>query len=401
VTSEGNGGAAKGAPRVLHVSPFFVPAWCYGGVVESAYQSSRHLARAGASVRVLTTDANGPAKSLDAESASHYSHAERFEVTYCARVAGQSVSPAMLAALAEQVRWADIVHLHAAYSFPTIPTLLAARMLNRPVVWSPHGALQRWDRSRRTTLKSFWEKVCRVAAPQRLILHVTSEQEAAETGARFSSSNIALITNGVEIPATLNRPPRGLRLRLGFLGRLDPKKGVENLLVACRILKDRRAPEFSLEIAGAGTREYEEKLRKEIVRLELNAEVTMLGDIRGADKLRMLERTEVVVVPSFTENFANVVAEALAHGAPVIASTGTPWSELERNGCGLWVGNEPASLAHAIESISLKPLEEMGERGRRWMSECFSWERCAAELLAVYNSALTQRGGAVLAAAHQ
>jgi glycosyltransferase involved in cell wall biosynthesis len=274
-------------------------------------------------------------------------------------------------------------------------------MLNRPLVWSPHGAFQRWDRSRRTTLKSFWEKVCRVAAPRQLILHVTSEQEAAETRARFPGANIALITNGVEIPATLNRPPRGLRLRLGFLGRLDPKKGVENLLAACRILKDRRAPEFSLEIAGGGTREYEDKLRREIVRLELDAEVTMLGDIRGADKLRMLERTEVVVVPSFTENFANVVAEALAHGAPVIASTGTPWSELERNGCGLWVSNDPASLAHAIVSISLKPLEEMGERGRRWMAERFSWERCAAELLAVYNSALTQRGGAVLAAAHQ
>ncbi|HYL57289.1 MAG TPA: glycosyltransferase [Candidatus Acidoferrales bacterium] len=386
----------RGAPRVLHVSPFFVPAWCYGGMVESAYQASRHLARSGAAVRVLTTDANGPGKALDAESMSRYAHGERFEVTYCPRVARQSVSPAMLVALTEHVRWADIVHLHAAYSFPTIPTLLAARMLKRPVVWSPHGALQRWDRSRRTTLKSLWDKLCRLVAPERLTMQVTSEQEAVETRARFAGATIALVTNGVEVPATVNRPPRGPRLRLGFLGRLDPKKGVENLLAACRIVKDKRVPAFSLEIAGAGTREYEERLRGEIARRELESEVTMLGDIRGTEKQRMLERTDVLVVPSYTENFGNVIAEALAHGAGVIASTGTPWSELERRGCGLWVSNEPASLALAIEAMSLKPLEEVSERARRWMAEEFSWERRAVELLAIYNAALVQQSGPIL-----
>ena len=365
-------------------------------MVESAYQASVHLARAGAAVRVLTTDANGLTEALDAESMSQYAHGERFEVTYCRRVAGQSVSPTMLAALAEHVRWADIIHLHAAYSFPTIPTLAAARMLDRPVVWSPHGALQRWDRSRRTKLKSLWDKACRLVAPRRLTMQVTSEQEGVETRARFAGAKIALVTNGVEVPASLNRSPRGSHLRLGFLGRLDPKKGVENLIAACRIVKDKRAPAFSLEIAGAGTREYEEELRRQIAQLGLESEVTLLGNIRGADKLRMLERTDVLVVPSHTENFANVVAEALAHGVAVIASTGTPWSELERRGCGLWVSNEPASLALAIEAMALKPLEEVSERARRWMAEEFSWDRRAAELLAIYSAALEQPSGPIL-----
>ncbi len=85
-----------------------------------------------------------------------------------------------------------------------------------------------------------------------------------------------------------------------------------------------------MQIAGSGSSEYEAKLRGEIDRLELGNEVAMLGDIRGEKKQRMFERTDVVVVPSFTENFAIVVAEALAHGAAVIASTGTPWKEVER-----------------------------------------------------------------------
>jgi glycosyltransferase involved in cell wall biosynthesis len=389
-----------GAIRVLHVTPFFAPAWVYGGLPEAAYQFARHLAGAGAMVRVLTTDANG-ANRLDAATMAPYAHGRGFAVRYCVRVARQSVSLELVGALAEQVRWADVVHLHAAYSFPTIPTLLAARMLKRPVVWTPHGAFQRWSGSRRRGLKSLWEKVCMAVGADALTLHLTSAGEVEETRPRFPRAAIELIANGVEIPDTLQREPRGVRLRLGFVGRLDPKKGIENLLAASRILKERGGPDFSLTIAGFGAADYEAKLRREIDRLELTDKVTMLGDVRGEEKQRMYERTDVVITPSFTENFALVVAEALAHGAAVIASTGTPWQDVERKGCGLWVANDPASLADAISKISSMPTAEMGERGRRWMAADFSWEKCASELMSLYKSLLAQQTDRRLAAAHQ
>jgi glycosyltransferase involved in cell wall biosynthesis len=394
-------GAGDAAVRVLHVTPFFAPAWVYGGLPESAYQFARYLAHAGATVRVLTTDANGFGKRLDAASMAAYAHRDGVEVRYCARVARQSASLELLGAIAEQVRWADVVHLHAAYSFPTIPTLLAARLLKRPVIWTPHGALQRWSGSRRVGFKSLWEKVCIAIASRELVLHLTSEAEVAETRARFPRATIRLIPNGVEIPQTLHREPRGARLRLGFVGRLDPKKGIENLLAACRIVKERNGPDFSLAIAGSGSSEYEAQLHREIDRLQLANEVAMLGDIRGEEKQRTFERTDVVVVPSFTENFAIVVAEALAHGAAVVASTGTPWKEVERVGCGLWVANDRASLANAIIKMDSMPIAEMGERGRRWMAADFSWEKCASEMIALYRSILTQSSDRHLATAHQ
>jgi glycosyltransferase involved in cell wall biosynthesis len=394
-------GGDAAALRVLHVTPFFAPAFVYGGLPESAYQFARHLARAGATVRVLTTDANGWGTRLDAAAMRSYAHRDNIEVRYCARVARQSMSLELLGALAESMRWADVVHLHAAYSFPTIPTLLAARLLERPVVWTPHGALQRWSGSRRVGLKSLWEKVCIAVASRELVIHLTSADEVAETRARLPRARIGLILNGVEIPPSLHREPRGERLRLGFVGRLDPKKGIENLLAAGRILKERGGPAFSLAIAGSGSNEYEAQIRREIDRLALGNEVAMLGDIRGEQKQRMFEQTDVVVVPSFTENFAIVVAEALAHGAAVIASTGTPWKEVGRKGCGLWVANYPASIADAIAKIDSMPVAEMGERGRRWMATDFSWEKCASEMLALYKSMLTRHGGQRLAAAHQ
>ena len=90
-------------------------------------------------------------------------------------------------------------------------------------------------------------------------------------------------------------------------------------------------------------------------------------------------------MPSYTENFAIVVAEALAHGVPVIASTGTPWSRLGQMKCGLWVDNDPETLADAIRSISTMPLRDMGLIGREWMQSEFSWRSVAEQTLDLYH----------------
>src|SRR5947209_8100966 len=85
-------------------------------------------------------------------------------------------------------------------------------------------------------VKALWEMVCRSAAPQTFILHVTSVEEAKQSAARMPGLEMAVIANGVEIPesATHNTGHHGLRVV--YLGRLDPIKGIENLLQARSIL---------------------------------------------------------------------------------------------------------------------------------------------------------------------
>jgi len=83
-----------------------------------------------------------------------------------------------------------------------------------------------------------------------------------------------------------------------------------------------------------------------------------------------------------------VVAEALAYGVPVIVSKGTPWKRLEEIGCGLWVDNDPESLAKSIEQMSRMPLREMGQRGREWMAKEFSWPLIAEKMTDLYKSLL-------------
>jgi glycosyltransferase involved in cell wall biosynthesis len=377
-----------GALRVLHVTPSYAPAWSYGGPTEAVYQLTRHVALAGADVRVLTTDADSRERRLGAVARRDFQRRMPFEVRYCTRISGNSVSAELLANLRPMIAWADVVHLHATFSFPTIPTLLAARVLERPVVWTLHGALLPWKHRRRQAAKRAWVGICRAAAPTKLVLHTTSDDEAVATLERFGRATAVVIPNGVETPARVESIPRDGNLRLGLLGRLDPIKGIENLLEACSRLAERRRIAFTLTVAGSGEPRYVQLLQERTRTLHLDGRVQFLGDVRGNRKLTFFQSIDVAVVPSFTENFGLVVTEALAHRVPVIAATGTPWAGVQERGCGLWVANDPDSLADAIEKISCMPLTEMGERGRRWMAEDFAWPQCARKLIACYRALL-------------
>jgi len=180
-------------------------------------------------------------------------------------------------------------------------------------------------------------------------------------------------------------------LRLLYLGRLDAKKGIENLIDACKLLATHDGPEWSLTIAGAGDPQYTSTLVQRIHEAGLapdeNAsvrKVRMVGEVIGAAKDIHFENADVLILPSYTENFSVVVAEALAREVPVIASTGTPWNRLEQQGCGLSVKNDPQSLATAITRISHLPLCDMGQRGRRWMKQEFSGADTAQRMVGCY-----------------
>ena len=110
----------------------------------------------------------------------------------------------------------------------------------------------------------------------------------------------------------------------------------------------------------------------------------LTGEVLADAKERVFQNADLCVVPSFTENFAIVVAEALARAVPVIASHGTPWQAVEPHGCGVWIDNSPESLAAAIARLRSGPLREMGARGREWMQRDFSWDTIGARMMAVY-----------------
>lgn len=378
---------------MLHVTPAFTPAHAYGGAVAVIHDLCVGLEQAGCSVKVLTTNGNGDNQVLAVETDREVKAADCLAVRYCRRIWRQAVAPSLLRHITDYVRWADLVHLHAVYSFPTVPTLVACRLFRKPIVWTPHGVLQRWEGSRRTILKAGWEAVCRILAPPRMILHVTSEQEGEASRKRFPATEVVMVPFGHHVPEGISHDDNTQMLRLLFLGRLHPKKGIENLLEACALLKRQDERPWSLTIAGGGDPSYESSLRARIELLGLDQHVFMVGEVIGGRKDELFRHADVLVVPSYTENFAVVVAEALAHAIPVIASTGTPWEQVEEVGCGLWVNNDSASLLSAIQKIRTSPLREMGLRGREWLKRDFRWDVAARAFVQAYKRAIGIRVG--------
>jgi glycosyltransferase involved in cell wall biosynthesis len=368
--------------KVAHITPSFWPAEAYGGATESTYQLCRHLSQRGCRVRVLTTNADGRNSTIDVATESEID-ADAFRIRYCARRIGESVSPQYLRQLPGLIQWCDVVHLTGVYSFPTLPTLLFCRLFHKPIMWSPRGALQRWDGSTSPAAKAVWEGLCRTLLSDRAALHVTSPQEEEASRRRLPGHRVCMVPNGVVVPTRIEHAADGAALRLLYLGRLDPKKGIENLFAACSLLRE-RGPSWVLTVAGKGEKQYTLSLQNLVADLHLGDVVRLVGHVSGVAKERVFAEADVVVVPSHTENFGMVVAEALARGVPVIASTGTPWARLSEMKCGLWVDNKPASLASAIMTMGCMSRVEMGLRGREWMSNEFAWSDRASQMIRGY-----------------
>lgn len=361
--------------HILHVSPSFWPAVAYGGPIFSTKAITDGVAaKPDFTIEVLTTD------TADPNSAARLDLSENplilpagYKVRYCRKLAGSSISVEMLWRLGDAVRRADVVHLTGPYNFPVIPTLIACRLTGTPLVWSPRGGFQataQWAGAPKRRVKDFFEKFCAVLAPSRMVLHTTAPMETETSSRNFPAADCALIPNAIDIPETLPSRTwrRGGHLRLAFLSRVHPKKGLDILLPALAALPGH----VTLDIYGDGEPAYLVELKSQIERLGLEGRVHFRGPVSGPAKTAAFTECDLFVLPTHSENFGIVVAESLAHGTPVVTTMNAPWERVETEGCGCWTEASPEALTEAICYLDGADLAAMGARGRDWMKRDFS-----------------------------
>src|SRR5262249_12057320 len=154
-------------------------------------------------------------------------------------------------------------------------------------------------------------------------IHCTSEEEASESAMIFPLVRTVVIPNGVDLPDRVEHHEAPGQFRALYLGRFDPKKGLENLLTAwARLVATASDVRWMLTLAGTGERTYVASIREQVRNLRLESSVSLVGEVLGEEKERLFWNSDILVMPSYTENFAVVVAEALAHAVPVISSRG-------------------------------------------------------------------------------
>ena len=294
------------------------------------------------------------------------------------------------------LRWpaleGDILHDNGIWSPANIAAGAAARRLGLPMVISPHGMLDPWAMAHNAARKKLaWRLYQRRLLTEARGLLATAERELAPIRALLPGKPVALIPNGVACPPVM--PDRSSRDRATartvlFMSRLHPKKNLPGLIDAWAPLAAQ--PEFAdwtLVIAGPDEGDHGAALVARVAALGLQRRVLIEGPVPDAAKDAAFATADLFVLPSFSENFGIVVAEALAQGVPAIVSDGAPWASLITQGCGWFTGTDPASIGAALaEAMRLSPAErrQMGERGHAYVQRNFGWEGIAAQTLAYY-----------------
>ncbi len=294
------------------------------------------------------------------------------------------ISLSLLRDIRASAKTPTILHGHgiwrAANLFPlTIPRRSPARLL-----CSPRGMLSAWSMNFKSHLKTpFWRLFQKPALVRCHCLHATATAEYEDIRSVGLRGPVAIIPNGVDVPAQV---AGGKRSRQAvFLSRIDPKKGLDILLPAwCAVAPDH--PEWELVVAGPMDGSYAHEIRALAHRLA-PPRLRFVGQLVGEEKRSLLAGASLFVLPSYSENFGIAIAEALAHGLPVITTQETPWQELSSRGCGWCIRAEEGALRDTLQDALRRPLSElqgMGDRGRRWMQCGYAWPRIAAQMRSTY-----------------
>lgn len=250
----------------------------------------------------------------------------------------------------------DLVHVNALFYPPSLIAACWAKWRGKPIVWSVRGNLEP-----AAMQISRWKKwpfllLIRLCFPKdRVLYHATSPTEFKHIRENLGAVRIVEVPNYMELPPTVPRF-EGAKPYFLYLGRLHPIKALDRLLAGLAKSSCFTASDTYMVFAGSGNPAYVQALKNQVSALGLEEKIQFKGHVEGLEKEMLFANAYFSILPSFTENFGNVVIESLAQGTPVIAAQGTPWAILEDKKAGFWVDNAPDILAKAIDSaLDLAP----------------------------------------------
>jgi glycosyltransferase involved in cell wall biosynthesis len=379
--------------RILHLTTRIAPQ--FGGVGPVCLGMARLQRDLGAEVAVRTLD--HPREALAAAAEYELAAVLTTDEPTGPRSLGFSLRAERWAGSADAARW-DLLHQHGIWQANSRVTNRWRLKTGRPTVVAPHGSLEPYGLAR-----SVWKKRLALRAWERrnlehaACLHATASSEADSIRAFGLDKPIAVIPNGIPSTWLSSRgDARRFRAQHGltddervalFLSRVHPKKGLVMLLHA---IADQRGSSsgWRFMIGGPDELGHTEELRRLSRGLGLEPVVQFIGPVYGRDKRDAFAASEVFLLPTLSENFGIVVAEALASGVPVLTTQGAPWAELESRACGWWVPATPEGITTGLQhALGQNPnsLRQMGERGRALVTERYTWEAVGRDSLLLYD----------------
>jgi glycosyltransferase involved in cell wall biosynthesis len=393
--------------RILYVAQTYFPYLAEGGRPAKVRTLSRELSRRGHKMTVVTADLGSEEWRQQSITPEKCAWGRKFTengvtayyLASWARYRALTLNPRVIGFSHSALEEIDLVHVFGLYDLLGPSVAHFCRQRRVPYVVEPMGMFLPIDRSlvakriwHATVGSAFWREASLIVA--------TSELEQEElVGSGVPTSKVVVRYNGIDAVSASELPARGgFRARhsipadeplLFFLSRLIPRKGAEILIESFAEV----CPSFGrLVIAGPeGEPGYLAQLQECARNLGVSARVIFPGALYGKEKVSALVDSDIFALPSRYENFANVAAEAIACGVPVVISRNCGIRTLVEGRAGLVIEAERAALSPALRSLlSNRELYARLREGCRDVAMQLSWERIAAEMETHYEEVLAK-----------
>ena len=285
----------------------------------------------------------------------------------------------------------NLYHGHGLWQLPVNQMSRIARKKNIPYIITPRGMLEPWSLTQGKLKKKLALKLFQYNdLAKATCIHATAPMEVENIRALGFNNPIAMIPNGVnidefpvDIPKKFSEPKKIL-----FLSRIHVKKGIENLIMAWSTIDIEYRKGWKVVIVGNGEEDYIQSLKERIISRNLSDQIEIKKPVFGKEKIDAFREASLFVLPTFSENFGIVIAEALASFTPVITTKGAPWGDLKTHDCGWWIDIGIKPLKEALEDalqIDKVELLNMGKNGRKLIEEKYSMESVAKQMYELYN----------------
>jgi phosphatidylinositol alpha-mannosyltransferase len=279
----------------------------------------------------------------------------------------------------------DVIHLHEPMT--PIPCVATLALAEAPCVSTHHAS---GELSWLKAAKPVWGFLL-----DRLVKRIAVSPRARDSAARYFPAEYEIIPNGVLIPEQAE--PAGRENRVVFIGRHDPRKGMEVMLRAWPRVHERTGAR--LRVVGADPL----RVRLALAKHRLSGDgVDALGPIDDESLSRELLTAKALAAPSLGgESFGMVLTRAFACATPAVASDIDGYREVMTPGTGVTV---PPGDADALARGLVQLLEdevrrvELGREARRVVEQNYAWDDVARRLLDVYEQAVGVRRGRAVAA---
>ncbi|VGO21666.1 glycosyltransferase [Pontiella sulfatireligans] len=283
-----------------------------------------------------------------------------------------------------------LVHQHGIWLDNQWASLQWQQRTKRPVVISPHGMLDPW-----AIKNAAWKKklagalFANKSLKDATCIHALCRSEVESIRAYGLRNPVALIPNGVELPRLGSFEGRRSQTKmLLFLGRIHPKKGLAELLLAWpRFSKD-----WKLVVAGWDDGGHEQGLRAQAGKMGIGDRVEFLGPQYGEKKEQLLRVADAFVLPSFSEGLPMSVLEAWSFRLPVVMTGFCNLPEGFDAGAAVQIEPNEDSILQGLEQLAAltdEELQAMGSNGRALVEERFTWSKIAENMAQVYQWCLT------------